>query len=139
MAIAPQNVCIPYFEEAERVSGQVTGGTVTGKTFVKISGDLAEGPGLNTSANGGTFQITTASAAGVKLGVAAEDGAVGAIIDVITGPGLIVPVTAGGSIAANAEVEIGSGGKAVTIASGKAVGLCLSAATNNNDAIIKLY
>jgi hypothetical protein len=50
----------------------------------------------------------------------------------------IVPVTAGGTIAAGAQVEVGTNGQAVTLASGKAVGTCCDGATNGNDARIAL-
>jgi hypothetical protein len=58
---------------------------------------------------------------------------------VVRGKGSIVPVTAGGTIAFGAEVEVGTGGKAVTIASGKARGRAVEAGTNGNDVMIELY
>ena len=52
---------------------------------------------------------------------------------------MVIPVTAGAGITFGQEVEVGAAGKAVPLASGKAAGMCLSGATNGNDAIIKLY
>ena len=75
--------------------------------------------------------------AGKVLGVAAFDAAVGAQVSVI-GEG-VVPVTAGAAITAGAEVEVGTGGKAITLASGKAVGRALTTAANNADVYVRLY
>jgi ABC-type molybdate transport system substrate-binding protein len=51
----------------------------------------------------------------------------------------VVKVTAGGSISAFAEVEVGNPGKAVAKSSGVAVGYALTQGSNNNDAEISLY
>jgi hypothetical protein len=85
------------------------------------------------------IKVATATAAGLSFGVAAYDAASGARVPVIRGKGSIVPVTAGGTIAFGAEVEVGTGGKAVTIASGKARGRAVEAGTNGNDVMIELY
>ena len=55
------------------------------------------------------------------------------------GGGTIVPVLCGGVIAAGAQVEIGSGGKAVTIASGVARGRAVETGANNVVSLIELY
>jgi hypothetical protein len=115
------------------------GSAVTGKTFVRISANRQAGPGLNTSTSGGNVTVAPATAAAKPFGVASYDGAVGDIIDIQTAPGRVVPVTASGAIAAGAQVEVGTGGVVVTLASGIAVGMCLSATTDGNDAQIKLY
>jgi hypothetical protein len=80
-----------------------------------------------------------ATAAGRVVGVARSDAASGELVTIARGGGRVVRVTAGGSIAAFAEVEVGSAGKAVTKSSGVAVGYALTAATNNTDAEISLY
>jgi ABC-type molybdate transport system substrate-binding protein len=51
----------------------------------------------------------------------------------------VVKVTAGGSISAIAEVEVGNPGKAVAKSSGVAVGYALTQGSNNNDAEISVY
>jgi hypothetical protein len=137
MAIAPANVCEYYYTPGQEISGIVTTTAVVGKTFVKVNANRAAGPALNTSAAGGNVAIGPASAAGAPLGVARWDGAVGAIVPVVTAG--VVPVTAGGTIAAGAEVEIDSSQRAVAYSSGIKVGYCLSGATVGNDAQIKLY
>lgn len=122
------NECIPLYRPGLDISA-VTTGAVTGKTFVDYSAALTTGlPSVNT-----------ATAAGKVAGVAAYDAASGARVAVIRGKGQIVPVTAGGTITALAEVEVGSGGKAVAFASGVKVGRALSAGTNNNEVIVELY
>ena len=50
-----------------------------------------------------------------------------------------MPVTAGAAITAGAEVEVGASGKAITLASGKAVGRALTTAANNADVYVRLY
>lgn len=81
--------------------------------------------------------ITTAgavaTAAGNADGVSNTDAAIGERFpaDVL---GTTI-VTAGAAIAANAYVEVGSAGKAITRASGKAVGKALQAATADGDRI----
>lgn len=122
------NECIPLYRPGADVTA-VTTGAVTGKTFVAQSAALTTG----------LISVAAATAAGAVFGVAAYDAASGARVAVIRGPKSIVPVTAGGTIAYNAEVEVGSGGKAVTIASGIAVGRAVSAGTNNNDVYVSLY
>lgn len=111
----------------------VTTATVTGKTFVNVSA---------TRPAGGLVQVAPAGAGVAALGVAKYDAthvSGGTPVGVITGPGTIVFVTAGASVSAGAEVEVGSGGKAITLASGKAVGKALEDGTNNNDMLIRLY
>ena len=70
-------------------------------------------------------------------GVAAFDAAAGAQVSVI-GEG-VVPVTARTAITAGVEVEVGASGKAITLASGKAVGRALTTAANNADVYVRLY
>jgi len=69
---------------------------------------------------------THAVAAGVARGVAVTDGAIGDLVptDVL---GTAV-VTAGAAIAANALLEVGAAGKAVTKAAGVTVAVALAAA-----------
>lgn len=75
----------------------------------------------------------TATAAGNALGVARSAGAIGAEVPVDF-LGTTV-VTAGAAIAQGARVEVGAGGKAVTLAAGKAVGIALQAAAADGDRI----
>lgn len=143
MAIAKQNVSTPYYDEGEDLTCIVTT-AVTGKTFVDISGNRAAGgtsatDGLNTSTAGNNYPIAPAAAGARGLGVASYDGAIGDLVKVQCAPGRVAQVTAGGTIAAGAQVEITTGGKVITLASGIAVGKCLNGAVNNGNAEIKLY
>lgn len=134
----PANECMPYFEPGSRISARCSA-AVTGKRFVAISGNIQSGPGLSSTSEGGNLQVAHAGAGTKAFGVAGYDGASGELIPVLNGPGMVVPVTAGANIAAGAEVEVGSNGQAITLASGKAVGMCLTAATNGADAMVRLY
>lgn len=79
------------------------------------------------------FDGAVGTAAGAALGVAAADASSGEQAPVKTHGVLLVE--AGGVIAAGAEVEIGTAGKAVTIASGVAQGRAMDAAAADGDKI----
>lgn len=146
------NECIPFYDDGEIITGQATA-AVTGKRFLKISGDRTSGPGLATTAEGGNYRVAPADAGGRVFGVASYDVASGAKVPVITGPGTVVPVTADGAISAGDPVSVGAAGKAKTATaqsqSGSSpyavtpgtivVGLCLSGAADGADAEIKLH
>lgn len=122
------NEAIPFYEPGRRLTAQATA-NVTGKRFVNIS--------ANRQADG-SLSVAHATAAGSVFGVAAYDAASGSKVGVLRGSGFVVPVTASGTIAAGARVEVGSNGQAVTLASGIAVGIAVTGATNGNDAQIAL-
>lgn len=103
---------------------------VTGKRFVAITG--------NRQADG-NISVAHATAAGRAFGVSKYDAASGGKVGVMRGNSRVTFVTAGGNIAANAEVEVGSNGQAVTKSAGIAVGFAVTAATSGNDAEISLY
>lgn len=124
------NESIPLYRPGGDLS-VLTTGAVTGKTFVDVS--------AARDATTGLIKAVTATAAGKTLGIAAQDIASGAIGPVICTPGVITYVTAGASVAAGVEVEVGTGGKAITLASGSPVGRALEAGTNNNDLLIRYY
>jgi hypothetical protein len=83
------------------------------------------------------IKVATAAAGAKAFGVAKYDAASGALVGILRGG--VVPVTAGGTIAFGAEVEVGTAGKAITLASGKAVGKAVEAGTNGNDIQIAFY
>lgn len=117
----------PLFRPGADVTALTTG-AVTGKTFVGVSATRDTTTGL--------VKVAPATAASKPFGVAAYDAASGATLTVQRGG--ILFVTAGGSIAAGAQVEIGSGGKVVTLASGVPVGVALETGTSSNDVLIAL-
>jgi hypothetical protein len=126
------NECIPLFRPGADVTCQTTG-AVVGKTFVDIS--------ATRDATTGLIKVATAAASTTNkaFGVATFDAASGGRVTVIKGPGQILPVTAGGAIAFNAEVEVGASGRAVTRTTGRAVGRAVEAGTNGNDVFIELF
>lgn len=141
----------PFYESGGRLTGHVAAGTVVAGTFVDVYAGRQPGgsPALSTdsganAANGGNYQITTATAATRGLGVAEFDGALGSKVTVIADPGTVVPVLVGATaIVATAnrlpEVEIGADGKVVPLAEGIAVGKALAPAAVGAFAEIKLY
>lgn len=130
------NECIPYYKPGADVTFQATA-TITGKRFVKVSGNRVSGPGLTTAVDGSNYSAAPCGAGERAIGVAKYDAASGKKVAVALAG--IVPVTAGGTIAAGAEVEADATGKAITKASGVPLGVCMTAATSGNDAEIKLY
>lgn len=126
--MANENVGV--YEPGRDISGRATA-TIIGKRFLKISG--------NRSATGGNIAVAPADAAGRSCGVSKYDAAVGEIVGVSRGNSRVTHVTAEGAIAAFAEVEVGTAGKAKTKAAGVAVGYALTAAADGADAEISLY
>lgn len=127
------NECIPLYSPGTEIPCQASA-AVTGKRFVHVSG--AASPALTA---GGNIPVAHATAAGAVTGVSAYDAASGAKLSVIRGSGIVVPVTAGGTIAVGAQVEVGTSGQGVTNSAGRAVGIALSAATSGNDFFCQLY
>lgn len=137
--MAPANECIPFYEPGARITVDASA-AITGKRFVKISGDREAGPALNTNTTGGNLRAAPAGAGERIFGVASHDAAQEGKVTVLTGG--IVPVTASGAIAAGAEVKVGAAGVAVTSGSTAGtvvVGMCVSAAADGEDAQILLY
>jgi hypothetical protein len=127
------NECIPLFEDGDEITA-VTTSAVTGKTCVAHSAALGSG-----TTNLNIPSVATATAALGIAGVAAYDAASGARVTVIRGSRLILPITAGGAITVLNEVEVGSGGKVVTKASGVVIGRALTTGVNNQDCMVELY
>lgn len=122
----PSNVATPLFRPGFDLTVRATG-TVIGKRFVKISA---------TRASDGLIQVAQATAGVAGFGVATADiasGALGTIMRIG-----ILPVTAGGTITAGAQVEIDSVGRAIALASGIAVGTAVESGTTGNDVMVAL-
>lgn len=126
------NECIPAYRPGADVTATAGAGGVVGKTFVNISAALDVAAGTPAT-------VVTATAAGLTVGVASRDTAAGGKLHVLRGPGQIVPVTAGGTIALGAEVEVGASGRAVAFSAGVKRGRAWSAGTSGNDVFIELY
>ncbi|QRY61478.1 DUF2190 family protein [Gordonia sp. PDNC005] len=122
------NEAIPLYRPGADVSATPTA-AVKGKTFVNVSGAMA----------GQLVKVAPAAAGALAFGVAAFDAPKDGTVAVIRGAKTILPVTAGSTLAAGDEVEVGAGGKAAKLASGTAVGRALDAGTADADVFIELY
>jgi len=117
------------YEPGRDITGHCTG-DVIGKRFLSISG--------NRDASG-NIAVAHAAAAGRSCGVSRFDALTGKKVTIARGASRVVFVTAAGTIAAFAEVEVGANGQAVTKATGVAVGYTLTGVTSGNDAEVSLY
>lgn len=120
---------VGIYDPGRDISGEATA-AITAKTFLAITGSRT---------TGGNVAVAPATAAGRVCGVARNDAPSGQLVTIARGNSRVVKVTAGGAIAAFAEVEVGANAKAVTKATGIAVGYALTAAALGDDAEISLY
>lgn len=134
------NECIPT-----RTGGPITakcGAAVTGKRFVKITA-ARTGGGLNAIGTDlvNVYVVTNCTVSGeVAVGVAQNDQAINQLVGVFKRhDGWVLPVTAGADITAGQEVQTDATGKAIPLASGKALGQALDSATSGNDVEISIY
>jgi hypothetical protein len=144
----PNNECIPFYEEADRLAVQVAAGqTVVGKRFISAAANRLSGPlipataqiGASDPTDGGRIQVAHTAAGATPLGVSSWDAATGEGVDAIRVG--VVPITAAANIAAGAAVEVGANGQVQTwggtIATAK-VGTCVDGALSGADAQIAL-
>ena len=122
---------VGIYSPGRDITGEATAAIVS-KTFVAISGD-------RSTTSGGNIALVTATAAGRICGVACNNAAPGELVVVARGNSRVVKVTANGTIAAFAEVQVGANGQAVTKSTGIAVGYALTGAASGADAEISLY
>lgn len=126
------NDLIPYYEPGSRITATAEL-AVTGKRFVAISDPKeAASAGLSALVNGGNVVVSPAGAGVRGFGVACMDAAQGKKVTIIATPGAVVPVTAGGEIAAGDELQITTGGKVVTIGAAAHATLDTGVVGNNN-------
>lgn len=100
---------------------------VTGGRFVAITGPRVDG----------NYQVSHATAAGAKFGVAARDKGAGDKVMVIKRG--IVGVTAAAAITAGQEVEVGANGQAAVFAAGIKAGVACDDAALGELVLIDLY
>lgn len=131
------NECIPFYEPGGRITGHAEA-ALSGKRFVRISGNRQSGPGLALTAQGGNYPVNAPTAAGRVFGVTSHDVAAGGKVTVISTPGTVLPVTAAAAIAAFEEVQVDALGRVIPLAGGVSVGVALTAAANGADAEIQL-
>ncbi|BAD55089.1 capsid cement protein [Nocardia farcinica] len=121
------NECAPLFRPGREITVSATA-NITGKTFVDVS--------ANRGADG-LIRVATATAGTRPLGVASADIANGGIGAILRGG--VISITAGATITAGTEVEVGTNGKAIALASGEAVGYAVEDGASNNPVQIALY
>lgn len=126
------NPAVPFWDEGNTFTGHASA-AVTGKRFVNISGPRVEGNPAVAHAVG--------SATVKPVGVSAYDAAAGTKVTVYSGPGIVMPVTAGEAITAGAPVYSAADGRAVDtppVAGALIAGYALDDAADGDDAVIKL-
>lgn len=135
------NEVVPYFEPGSHITGLATS-AVTGKRFVQIDADApAWTPeGLRATAAPNVPPVEPCAAGARAFGVAQRDAAANALVTVMKTPGMVLPVTSGAAVAAGSEVQSDGTGRAIVLATGKALGLAISAATAaDQDLAVMLY
>jgi predicted RecA/RadA family phage recombinase len=122
------NECTPLFRPGRELT-VLTTGAVTGKRCVGVS--------ATRDATTGLIKVAHAGAGTKALGVASYDIASGATGSIKRGG--VLPVTAGAAITAGAQVEVGTAGKVITLASGVAVGIAVETGSTDVDCMIAFY
>lgn len=122
------NECNPLFRPGREITVLATAG-ITGKRVVGVSATRDTTTGL--------IKVAHAPAGTKGLGVASYDIASGAKGSIKRGG--VLPVNAGGAITAGAEVEVGTNGQVIALASGKAVGIAVETGSSSNDVLIAFY
>ncbi|MGV0796189.1 capsid cement protein [Mycolicibacterium elephantis] len=117
------------YDPGKDITAEATA-AVTARRFLAVSGNRTAG---------GNMAVAPAAAAGRTCGVAGNDAAAGGLVRVVRGNSRVVRVTASGTIAAGAEVQVGANGTATTLAAGTAVGYAITGAADAADAEISLY
>jgi hypothetical protein len=139
----PTNTCTPLFDGGDDPITVRASAGVTGKRFGAISANIQSGPDITTAVlpttwDGGNLQAATCGAGLRADGVFAYDQVSGGVLP-FWQSGNIVPVTAGATITAGQEIEVGTAGKAIPLAAGKAVGKAYTSAASAADCYVELY
>ncbi len=118
----------PYsYSPGANISAEATA-DVTGRRFVKISGNRTAG---------GNLAVAPATAGSRAFGVAADDASTGQLVHVARGG--VVKVVAAGAISAGADVQVAAGGAVSTAAAGVAVGFAVTGTADGALAEIAFY
>lgn len=117
------NDLIPYFRPGQDITALATA-AVTGKRFVRISGNRTSGPGLSATAEGSVYRAQHCDAALHPVGVSKYDAPLNGMFGIARGG--IVPVTSGAAITAGQAVQSDANGKAIALAAGPKAGVAMS-------------
>jgi Uncharacterized conserved protein (DUF2190) len=143
------NPIIPLYEPGSRITGAATAAITSGR-FVKPA-DFQGGPLLDLSTptspltKGNMLKVTQCGAGEKAIGVAGWDApSADDELPVINGPGIVVPMVAGGTIAAGAKVMSDANGQPVAWTSAaseanNANGIALNAVTVGQTVYVRLY
>jgi hypothetical protein len=134
------NECLPYYEDSGQPRLSVhAGDALTGKRIAKVKSNRQSGPGLTDSVDGSNYVATVCGAGELGYGVVSWDVADEAKVPLIIAPGTILPITAGGTVAAGDAVQSDATGRAITANGGAVVGLCLTGASVGEDLEVLWY
>lgn len=139
----PNNELIPFYERADRLTGQASA-AVTGKRLLAISGNRVSGPaipgspsvGASDPTDGGNYQVAHAAAQGAAIGASTWDAAIGEKVDIIRRG--VVPITAAANIVANARLEAGANGQVQTLTTGVCIGIAMTGCLSGADCEVLL-
>ncbi|WP_137725727.1 DUF2190 family protein [Prescottella subtropica] len=121
------NLSIDVYGPGLDITGRAAA-AITAKRFLRITGNTSEG----------NVTVGHAPTGGRVCGVAKYDTASGDLVGIARGASRVVRVTAAGTVAAFAEVQVGADGKAAPLTDGIPVGYAITAAAPGTDALISL-
>ena len=133
------NDCIPFKEEADRITGKrcvvITGGRTSTKSATGVDAGLVADSSTDKS---NVYSVGQATVAGARvLGVAAFDVPQNGMVPIIREG--IVPITAGAAITAGQDLDVDTSGRVVPHSTGIVVGSAMDAqATVGADAEVLL-
>jgi hypothetical protein len=116
------------YDPGQTITG-VASAAVTGKRFIKISGDRS----------GGNVSVAPCASGDRSCGVAVTDANTGELVRIARGNSRVVKVTTGAALTAFQEIQAGAAGVAIPLAAGVKLGFALTSAANATDAEISLY
>ncbi|PKF69347.1 capsid cement protein [Corynebacterium mastitidis] len=117
-----------YYQPGTDLTARATT-TITGKTFVSISGPRT----------GGSIQVTTCNGTTPIIGVAKYDTNQGGLVGVARGAARILTITAGEAITAGQAVTSNQDGQVIPATEGQQIaGWAIDNATPGEDALISL-
>lgn len=121
---------LELYSPAQNVAGRATAADLAGARFVAPNASKADGSPLT---------IGYAAAGAKAFGVLQRDAKQNGVPQTILRHGNVTPVTCDGAVTFGTEVEVGTAGRAKTLASGRPVGYAISSASDGATAFIAIY